>query len=425
MGRGLASRGGMGYAPVVAAPRQTIYLAREKGACHVIQFTRADYSARQERVRAVLRQRGQDGMLFFDSFSVLYLSGFAFIPTERPMALVLTRESSALLVPFLEQKHAEQDAAVDQVRSYPEYPDLEHPMRHLGRLLRELGLDGKPLLADRLGYGGWGYRGPSLPEVLPEAKWTADPDVVELMRRVKEPKEVEAIRESARWGNLAHRLLQDYSRPGATELEVSMRASQEATWAMLKTLGPDFKPGTGSGASAGFRGQIGPNSALPHATTVNATLRPGDTLVTGAGSRVWEYNSELERTMFVGEPNQEQRQFFRHMLNLQEAALEAIRPGRPVADVDKAVRAYFEKEDLWRYWHHHSGHGIGLNYHEPPFFDQGETTVLEPAMVFSVEPGLYVEGLGGFRHSDTVVVTETGYEFLTYYPRQLTDLICG
>jgi Xaa-Pro aminopeptidase len=86
------------------------------------------------------------------------------------------------------------------------------------------------------------------------------------------------------------------------------------------------------------------------------------------------------------------------------------------------VRAYYEQHDLTAYWRHHTGHAIGLRYHEGPFLDTGDETSIEPGMVFTVEPGIYVPGLGGFRHSDTVLVTEAGIEQLTYYPRDLEAL---
>jgi Xaa-Pro aminopeptidase len=110
------------------------------------------------------------------------------------------------------------------------------------------------------------------------------------------------------------------------------------------------------------------------------------------------------------------------MVALQDLAMEAIRPGRACADVDREVRAYFEKHDLKDHWKHHSGHCIGLRYHEGPFLDIGDDTTISEGMVFTVEPGLYSAKVGGFRHSDTVVVTEDGIERMTYYPRDLESL---
>jgi Xaa-Pro aminopeptidase len=127
--------------------------------------------------------------------------------------------------------------------------------------------------------------------------------------------------------------------------------------------------------------------------------------------------------MFIGTPTDAQKTMFDHMFNLQTLAIEMLEPGLPCAEVDKAVRAYFAKHDLMPFWKHHVGHTIGIRYHEGPFLDVGDPTPMMPGMVFTVEPGLYSPELGGYRHSDTVVVTEDGYEVLTYYPRDLESLI--
>ena len=194
---------------------------------------------------------------------------------------------------------------------------------------------------------------------------------------------------------------------------------------MLDAIGPIYRAESihESGASAGYRGQVGRNSAIPHALAGNIVFQAGDVLVTGASAPVWGYLSELERTMFVGEPNTDQERLFRHMKALQEVAFDAIRPGALCSDVDKAVRGYFAQHDLFVHWRHHTGHAIGLRFHEGPFLDSGDDTEILPGMVFTVEPGLYSPELGGFRHSDTVLVTADGIEILTYYPRDLESLI--
>jgi Xaa-Pro dipeptidase len=135
------------------------------------------------------------------------------------------------------------------------------------------------------------------------------------------------------------------------------------------------------------------------------------------------YGAELERTMIVGEPTGEQEKYFKLMLEARRVALENIRPGARCSDVDRAVRKFFKEKGLEKHWRHHVGHGIGLEYHEAPFLDIGDNTELKPGMALTVEPGIYVEGLGGFRHSDTILVTEDGYEKLTNYPEELEELI--
>jgi Xaa-Pro aminopeptidase len=175
-------------------------------------------------------------------------------------------------------------------------------------------------------------------------------------------------------------------------------------------------------ASAGFRGQVGAQSAVPHALSINAVLQPGDVLVTGAAAEVGGYLSELERTMILGEPTDEQARLFNLMVGAQDRAFEAIRAGARCCDVDRAVMDYYRENDLGDAWRHHTGHGIGYGMHEAPFLDVGDESVIEPGMVLTVEPGIYVPGFAGFRHSDTVLMTETGIEILTDYPRDIESL---
>jgi len=392
-------------------------------------ISREEYQRRTNAVLDTMKEKGLDAFIFWNSTSIFYLCGFAFIPTERPMCMILDKNGKkTMFVPRLEVEHAQEISEISSVEYYPEYIGTKHPMNILAEVLEKMGLSSAAIGADADGYGSpQGYRGPKLSQVLPSAKIVVMRDLIENLRIIKSEEEIRLIRESAKWGNLAHALLQEYSLPGRTENEISMRASLEATMTMIKTLGKSYNPLSSrrAGAHAGFRGQIGPNSALPHAITINAVLKPGDVLVTGASSSVAGYGSELERTMFVGEPDEEKKRFFKLMKEVQEIAFDNIRPGRKCSDVDKAVRDFYEKNNLWEYWRHHTGHALGLLGHEAPFFDIGDDTVMKPGMVFSVEPGLYVPGLGGFRHSDTVVVTETGMDFITYYRRELEDLICG
>ena len=368
---------------------------------------------------------GLAGVVLFDPTYVLYYSGFAFVPTERPIAFVLGSDGTrALVVPRLELEHAESRSTLDRVEHYLEYPGNPRAEDVLAKTLRDLGLTGT-IGADQDGYP-WilGYRGPTLSE-LAGATVTRVADRIEAQMAIKSEAEVALIRESVRWANLAHRLLQRYTRVGATETEVTQRASDEATFAMLDAIGEIYRAQSpfSSGAHAGYRGQIGRNSAIPHALAGNLVFAEGDVLVTGASAPVWGYLSELERTMFVGEPTGEQERMFAHMLGLQDLAFAAIRPGARCRDVDETVRAYFDDHGLWPLWRHHTGHAIGLRYHEGPFLDSGDDTEIRPGMVFTVEPGLYSPELGGFRHSDTVLVTESGAEILTYYPRDLASLI--
>src|SRR5262249_36200257 len=127
-------------------------------------------------------------------------------------------------------------------------------------------------------------------------------------------------------------------------------------------------------------------------------------------------------TMFVGEPSEPQRRAFDAMLALQTRAIEVMKPGVPAAEVELEVVRLATELGVRDELRHHVGHSIGLEPHEAPFLDRGEEAILEPAMVFTVDPGIYYAELGGFRHSDTVVVTEDGCRVMTNYPRKLEDL---
>ncbi len=391
----------------------------------LLAIPKYEFKDRQQKFFGKLVEKNCDAAIVFSVTDIFYLTGFYFHPTERPIGVFVDpNQKIHLFVPALEHEHAEEYGVVDFVHSYPEYPGIKHPMEYLKELLKEYEFENKTVGYDAIGYGSsMGYRGQSVDEILTVKEFVTLKGIIEEMRFIKSKNEIELIKESCRWGNLAHRLLQKYTKAGLSEIEITSKASMEATMAMIETLGQDYKP-HGNTAYAIFRGQIGPQSAFPHAVTQNIVLKKGDTLVTGAASDVFGYTSELERVMFVEEASKEQEKYFQYMYEAQEVAFSAIKPGIPCSAVEEAVQKYFKEVGITELTSHHTGHNIGLLGHEAPFFDLGDHTEIKPGMVFTVEPGIYVKGLGGFRHSDTVLVTDEGMEMLTYYPRDLKSLIC-
>ena len=269
--------------------------------------------------------------------------------------------------------------------------------------------------------GVMGYEGPAFSEYLDvdTQSW------VDRMRWAKSDAEVDLIRESAKWANLGHRYLADFSEPGAHPATVSQRASTEASRAMLDALGDNYSVRVrGDGpVHAGYIS--GEETALPHGHTPNERLSEGDVLVTGATANVDGYRSELERTMFVGDYSDEQEHYFELMLEAQTLAIDALGPGVPVAEVDRVVWDYLEEQGVTDLAQHHVGHNIGLGAHEPPYIDRGwderydgDDAVMRPGHVYTIEPGLYTDEYG-YRHSDTVAITESGTERLTNFPRDI------
>ena len=389
-----------------------------------IHIKAEEYEIRIAKLQSYMEVENLTGIVLHDRDYILYYTGFAFIPTERPIIFTVnSKGQKGLFVPRLELEHAAGNALVDRVDYYLEYPFQPRPEEIFKDVLNDLDISGN-YGADQDGYP-WilGYRGPSLTELMGNSPKIVRTPIEDQMM-IKSKSEINLIRESVKWGNLAHVLLQRFTKVGETETEVSSRASNDATLAMMDAIGPVYRAQSyfTSGAHAGYRGQIGRNAAIPHALANNLVFQKGDVLVTGANAPVWGYNSELERTMIIGSASDEQKRMFDHMKALQDTALRAIRPGVPCSEVDKTVRTYYENHDLMDYWKHHTGHAIGIRYHESPFLDIGDNTIIQPGMVFTVEPGLYAPSFGGFRHSDTVLVTDDGIEMLTYYPRDLYSL---
>lgn len=382
-----------------------------------------EYTRRQDAVRAELARRGLDGLVVFAVQRVFYLSGFTHVPTERPVAFVLPVDGEpGMLVPELEAEHAA--ARVPGLRrlvAYPEYPGLKHPMAFLGDLLRELGLAQRPLGADNDGYGDhMGYRGPTLSEIAGSPVKIVR-ELVDDLRLVKSPAELELLRSAGRWSVRTHHLLQEEMAVGRAETAISRQAEWRASDELAESLSAQGHLGGAATVHASFRS--GPRTAMPHAFMGNRPIEPGDNLVSYCLASVGGYHTELERTMFVGPPSERQREYFEVVLEARQLALESLRPGVPCADVETRVRGFLVARGYESAIRHHTGHGLGLEFHEPPFFDLGDQTILQPGMVFSVEPGLYVPGLGGFRHSDTVALGENGIEILTEYPHTLDDLV--
>jgi len=384
----------------------------------------AELQERRERLLEHVRRESLSGYVLFGADYIQYFTGFWFLSNERPVIYAeAVGGESAVFVPEFEVERTHAEAAFARVESYPEYPGVEHPMSIFARILADLGIR-NAIGADQDGYPGiLGYKGPPLSDAAGASVAPLD-DIIEGMMARKSESEIALIRESGRWCAHAHRLLQEYSRPGTTEAEASLRAGHETTLAMLEALGESYGGGlsSSSGASAGYRGQIGLRSSWAHAIAHNIEFRAGDVLVTETSAPIWGYNAELERAMIIGPPTDEARRLFDHTVAVQQVAFDAVRPGATCADVDGAVMRYFEQHDLVRYWRQHTGHAIGLRNHEAPFLDVGDHTTLEPGMVFTIEPGLYDPAIGGFRHSDTVVVTEDGVDILTDYPSDIESL---
>ena len=380
------------------------------------------FRARLTRLRDHLSTERAEAAVIFSPRAIAWLSGYFALPTERPFALVVPRRGGPFaFVPGVEWDAATSCPVIEEVWRYYEYPGPVPPLSYLAHRLGKLGL--KSLIVDAPGWGHrWGYQGPGLAELLPKVEIRVDPKLVARNWRRKSPEEIELLRISGEWADRAHRMLQAALRPGARELTLSLSVTARASAEFMREMEEGYG-GFSRGAAPVQVGFIsGERTALPHAMSRDRRLKRGDVIITGVAVYVWGYSVELERTLILGKPTPEQARYFAAMLRAQQEGLSTCGPGVPLREVDRRVRKVLLAEGLGRYLRHHTGHHLGWEGHEPPYIDAFAAGEMRPGQVFSLEPGVYIPGRGGFRHSDTILITAAGAELLTHYPRDLSSL---
>jgi Xaa-Pro dipeptidase len=229
------------------------------------------------------------------------------------------------------------------------------------------------------------------------------------IRARKQPDEIALMRRAIAISEQALDKLLAWAQPGMTERQLAARLESE-----LDALGS-------TGLAFGTLVQTGPNSALPHGNVTDRVLQADDLLLVDFGGMVDGYPADITRTFCLGTPSAAMQTIYDTVLQANEAARAAAGPGVPMGEVDRAARAVIEAAGYGPYFTHRTGHGLGLDTHEPiPQIAAGVTDTLEPGMVFTIEPGIYIPDMGGVRIEDNVLVTEDGLEVLTSYPRRLT-----
>ena len=230
--------------------------------------------------------------------------------------------------------------------------------------------------------------------------------VVESMRAVKQPDEVERIRAATALADAAFRNVLERGLVGRTEHEVALDLEFE-----MRRLGaerPSFEPVVAAG----------PHGALPHAAPREIPIEAGQMVVVDWGAQLDGYCSDCTRTLAAGPPDDNEREIYGLVLQAQLAGLSAVRPGVTGRDADAAARDVIEAAGHGERFGHGLGHGVGLDIHEEPRLSQSSEAELEPGNVVTVEPGIYLSGLGGIRIEDLVVVTDDGAEVLTPFTKE-------
>jgi Xaa-Pro aminopeptidase len=231
--------------------------------------------------------------------------------------------------------------------------------------------------------------------------------VIEGLRMVKDPEELARIRKSVQLNSETYEQAIGKARPGMREYELAAEIDYR-----MRRLGAE---------STAFETIVatGPRSALPHARPSDARMEKDQLLLIDMGATLNGYASDMTRMAHFGKPPKRVRETYQRVLDAQQAAIAAVRPGRTGAQVDKAARDVLKAAGLGEAFVHSTGHGLGLEIHEDPRIGKAGKVKLAAGMAITIEPGIYLEGWGGIRIEDTVVVTETGCEVLTPTSKEL------
>jgi len=348
------------------------------------------YAERLARLREHLAQDGVAAIAVSNPSNVFYLSGFR----GSSGALLISGDRAALFSDFRYRLQAKEQT--------PDYEFIEIPKR----LICHLGGQAKAWGIRRLGYEAGHLtceaRG-QLAEGAGDAELTPS-SPVENLRAAKSPDEVELIREAVRLADEAMEHMVGALRLGAVEREIAF----EGEFHMRRT--------GAEAASFNFIVASGPRSALPHAETTNRRLQPGDLVVIDIGARAHGYCSDVTRTFAIGSADERAREVYSTVYRAQRAAAAAVRAGAVCMEVDAVARSIIADAGYGEAFGHGLGHGVGIDVHEAPRLTKGEEARLSAGNIVTVEPGIYLEGFGGVRLEDMVLVGEDGAETLTGSP---------
>ncbi len=351
-------------------------------------------------VREAVREDGLGAVLLTPGPDLRYVSGYDAHALERLTCLAVPAEGEPfLVVPRLELPAAQASPAGRLGLEFVPWEETEDPYALVAARLPE---GGEVAVADQM----WAMMVLRLRDAMPGVRQVAAGELMRRLRMRKSPAEVLALREAGAAIDRVHAQVPGLLRPGRTEREVGRDIAE-----LILAEGHvsvDFVI-VGSG----------PNGASPHHELSDRVIGRGDPVVVDIGGTMPSgYCSDSTRVYAVGEPPAEFREYYGVLLEAQEAAVRAVRPGVAPEAVDAAARDLITAAGYGEYFVHRTGHGIGLQTREHPYIVSGNTEPLEPGMAFSVEPGIY-PGAHGARIEDIVVCTEDGHERMNTLPREL------
>ncbi|ANB58735.1 hypothetical protein GFC29_1670 [Anoxybacillus sp. B7M1] len=349
-----------------------------------------------EKLRACFAEYGIDGMLITNSYNRRYMTGF----TGTAGVAVISKTEAVFITDF---RYAEQ--AAKQIKGY-------EIVQHAGSIIEEVAKQAARLQIKKLGFEQDHLSYATFQAYEREAEVVLVPvsGLVEKLRLIKSDSEIKILKEAAEIADAAFDHILPFIRPGVREIEVA----HELEFFMRKqgAISSSFDIIVASG----YR------SALPHGVATDKIIEKGEFVTLDFGAYYHGYCSDITRTVAVGEVSDELKKIYDIVLKAQLRGMEGIKPGMTGKEADALTRDYISEQGYGEHFGHSTGHGIGLEIHEGPTLSVRSDVRLEPGMVVTVEPGIYIAGLGGVRIEDDTVVTADGNNPLTRSPKELIIL---
>lgn len=349
-----------------------------------------------------LKESGLNVMVVGPTSDLEYLTGLEFHPDERFKALfVLEDGRSFSIIPELYYEEARAKLGED-AKIYI-WSDSEGFLSAIKRANADYAVEGK-----KIGVND-GIRAIDILDIKEciEVSFFNASSILEEMRLIKSKEEGDLLRKAGQIADTVMGKLLDYIRPGLTERDIKKKIEEL------------FMECGGEGLSFDSIVASGPNTSRPHYNKDSRVIEEQDVIIIDMGCRYKGFCSDMSRTVFVGEPTEEQRKIFDIVVRANTNAEMLVKPGVTCEEVDLAARSIIREEGYGQYFLNRTGHGIGLAVHEGPYIKEGNTLVLREGMSFSVEPGIYMAGRYGMRVEDIVLVTKDGHEVLNKFSKEI------
>ena len=377
------------------------------------------YRRKIVQIQQKMAKRNLDALVLMRAPNVIYATGYFHLSTERPLAVLVPKSGEpALFVPGLESDQVK----LWWVKDFEAYFDYPGPVNRVRWIFERIARRG--FAKSRIGVE---EPAPSRMQQIklgvPDATIVDAGDLIEEMRYVKDEDEINIMRRGIYFNDFSIQAGRDFVQAhGAVSENEILKAADDA---LADKMAAELKDVVGVSIDPPFGGLVpfGKRSAFPHAVPSKDRLKKGDALILSYTCQVGGYAVECERSFIVGKPSDYAKRLYDAMLTAHDTGVENLKEGAVAEEVDKKALDQIRKAGFEKFLKHRTGHGCGLEGHEPPWIADGDKTVLKQGMTFSCEPGVYDPNWGGVRHSDTVVVRKDKGEVLNKYPTRLEDMI--